>query len=179
MLGDVGSQKYSKTGARTCSILKKFAFDTTKIWLLQKTKSWLYPPLHETGLDTFQIISFLQYNVEYLYLYLEIQIFPYPLSDISNMAQSHYENYNKTFSENGKLSLINLKWSEKKSLTNAPLHCGFQRDFRRSSCSTSNYFLFSFRIPSLGPSINHVAKFLGIFYLHLWNKAYVIKWSFG
>ena len=29
MLGDVRAQKYSKTGARTRSILEKFAFDTT------------------------------------------------------------------------------------------------------------------------------------------------------
>ena len=29
MLGDVRAQKYSKTGARTRSILKKFVFDTT------------------------------------------------------------------------------------------------------------------------------------------------------
>ena len=29
MLGDVCAQKYSKTGARTRSILEKFAFDTT------------------------------------------------------------------------------------------------------------------------------------------------------
>ena len=31
MLGDVRARKYSKTGARTCSILEKFAFDTTLI----------------------------------------------------------------------------------------------------------------------------------------------------
>ena len=29
MLGDIRAQKYLKTGARTCSILKKFAFNTT------------------------------------------------------------------------------------------------------------------------------------------------------
>ena len=29
MLGDVRARKYSKTGARTRSILEKFAFDTT------------------------------------------------------------------------------------------------------------------------------------------------------
>ena len=29
MLDDVRAWKYSKTGARTCSILEKFAFDTT------------------------------------------------------------------------------------------------------------------------------------------------------
>ena len=29
MLGDVRARKYSKTGARTSSILEKFAFDTT------------------------------------------------------------------------------------------------------------------------------------------------------
>ena len=29
MLGDVRARKYSKTGARTHSILEKFAFDTT------------------------------------------------------------------------------------------------------------------------------------------------------
>ena len=29
MLGDVRARKYSKTGARTRSILKKFVFDTT------------------------------------------------------------------------------------------------------------------------------------------------------
>ena len=31
MLGDVRAQKYSKTGARTRSILEKFALDTTLI----------------------------------------------------------------------------------------------------------------------------------------------------
>ena len=30
MLGDVRARKYSKTGARTRSILKKFVFDTTQ-----------------------------------------------------------------------------------------------------------------------------------------------------
>ena len=29
MLGDVHARKYSKTSARTCSILEKFEFDTT------------------------------------------------------------------------------------------------------------------------------------------------------
>ena len=29
MLGDVCAQKYLKTGARICSILEKFSFDTT------------------------------------------------------------------------------------------------------------------------------------------------------
>ena len=32
MLGDVRARKYSKTGARTHSILKKFAFDTTLLY---------------------------------------------------------------------------------------------------------------------------------------------------
>ena len=32
MLGDVLAPKYSKTCARTCSILKKFAFDTTLLY---------------------------------------------------------------------------------------------------------------------------------------------------
>ena len=32
MLGDVFARKYSKTGAHTCWILEKFAFDTTLIW---------------------------------------------------------------------------------------------------------------------------------------------------
>ena len=35
-LGDVRAQKYSKTGAHTCSILEKFAFDTTLIENLSK-----------------------------------------------------------------------------------------------------------------------------------------------
>ena len=37
MLGDVRAQKYSKTGARTHSILEKFAFDTT---LSDLSKDW-------------------------------------------------------------------------------------------------------------------------------------------
>ena len=45
MLGDVRARKYSKTGARTRSILEKFAFDTT---LEKSEKMWknlvtLYP----------------------------------------------------------------------------------------------------------------------------------------
>ena len=32
MLGDVRARKYSKTGARTRSILEKFAFDTTLVY---------------------------------------------------------------------------------------------------------------------------------------------------
>ena len=36
MLGDARAQKYSKTGARTRSILKKIAFDTTLVTKVQK-----------------------------------------------------------------------------------------------------------------------------------------------
>ena len=32
MLGDVHARKYSKNGARTRSILEKFAFDITLFW---------------------------------------------------------------------------------------------------------------------------------------------------
>ena len=37
MLGDVRARKYSKTGARTRSILEKFAFDTTLLSMAPET----------------------------------------------------------------------------------------------------------------------------------------------
>ena len=42
MLGDVRARKYSKTGARTRSILGKFTFDTTLFTLKNVNKINLY-----------------------------------------------------------------------------------------------------------------------------------------
>ena len=54
MLGDVRARKYSKTGARTHSILKKFAFDTT-LMLLKLIQSYVTPKkLQKVGYPNLQ-----------------------------------------------------------------------------------------------------------------------------